>query len=257
MGAFAFTDPLSLAVALLSAAIIGMAKGGLSGLGMLAVPVLALVISPVQAAAIMLPVLIASDFVSVVTWWKTWDLRTFSLMMPGAVAGIALGWATASYVSDDMVRLIVGGISIWFVLRWLLQNKAQRQAKSPHHAGKASFWGAMMGYTSFVSHSGGPPFQIYALPLGLDPKTYTGTNVLTFTSVNLLKLVPYFFLGQLAVGNLVSSAALMPVSIAFTFVGAMIIRRMKAEVFYPLTYALVGLVGVKLIWDGISGTLLS
>ena len=257
MDAFAFTDPLSIGVAALVAAIIGMAKGGLSGLGMLAVPLLALVISPVQAAAIILPVLIASDFVSVVTWWKTWDLRTFKLMMPGALAGIALGWATASYVSDDMVRLIVGIISIWFVLRWLMQSKAARAAKQPHHAGKAGFWGAMLGYTSFVSHSGGPPFQIYALPLGLDPKTYTGTNVLTFTTVNLVKLVPYFFLGQLAAGNLASSAALMPVSIAFTFVGAAIIRRMKAEVFYPLTYALVGIVGVKLIWDGISGTLLS
>ena len=257
MGAFAFTDPLGIAVALLAAAIIGLAKGGLSGLGMLAVPVLALVMSPVQAAAIVLPVLIASDIVSVVTWWKAWDLRTFGLMMPGAVAGIALGWATASYVSDDMVRLIVGLISLWFVLRWLMQSKAARAARTGQHAGKASFWGAVMGYTSFVSHSGGPPFQIYALPLGLDPKTYTGTNVLTFTTVNLVKLVPYYFLGQLAAGNLISSAALMPVSIAFTFIGAIIIRRMKAEVFYPLTYAMVGLVGVKLVWDGLSGTLLS
>ena len=137
MGDFAFTDPLSIAVAALSAAIIGMAKGGLSGLGMLAVPILALVISPVQAAAIMLPVLIASDMVSIWTWWKTWDLHTFNLMLPGAVAGIVLGWATASYVSDDMVRLIVGVISLWFVLRWLLQSKAQRAAKQPQHRGKA------------------------------------------------------------------------------------------------------------------------
>lgn len=257
MGAFAFTDPLSIAVAALTAAIIGMGKGGLAGFGMLAVPVMALVIPPVQAAAILLPVLIASDMVSMVTWWRQWDLRTFGLMMPGAVAGIALGWATASYVSDDAVRLIVGLISIWFVLRWLLQSKAARAAKRPHHRGKAGFWGAMLGYTSFVSHSGGPPFQIYALPLGMDPKTYAGTNVLTFTTVNFLKLVPYFFLGQLAVGNLASSAAMMPVSVLFTFVGAAIIRRMKAEVFYPMTYALVGLVGMKLIWDGLSGTFFS
>jgi len=253
MGHFAFHDPLAIAVALLSAAIIGIAKGGLTGVGVLAVPVMALVISPVTAAAITLPILIISDFVAVYTWWKTWDIRTFRLMMPGAVAGIALGWATAHYVSDDVVRLIVGIIAVAFVLRWLTQSAARRAEKAPHNAAKAGLWGAVTGYTSFVAHAGGPPYQVYTIPLGLDPRTYTGTNVLTFMVINLVKVLPYFLLGQFAADNLVSSAILIPVAVAFTFVGAWIIRRMRAEVFYPVTYALVALVGAKLIWDGIAG----
>lgn len=253
MGDFAFQDPLSIAVALLAAAIIGIAKGGLSGVGMMAVPVLALVISPVQAAGITLPILIASDFVSLYTWWKTWDMRTFRLMMPGAVAGIALGWATAQYVSDDAIRLIVGVIALAFVLRWALQTKAQRAEKQPHDPVRATFWGTITGYTSFVSHTGGPPYQVYTMPLGLDPRTYTGTNVLVFTTINLVKVLPYFMLGQFAADNLFTSAVLAPVAIAFTFVGAWIIRRMRAEVFYPVTYVLVALVGAKLVWDGITG----
>lgn len=253
MGQFAFHDPAAIAVALLSAAIVGIAKGGLTGVIMLAVPVMALAISPVQAAAIILPMLIISDFVAVYTWWGTWDLRTFRLMMPGAIAGVALGWATAQYVSDDMVRLIVGVIAVAFVLRWLTQSAARRAIKAQHNAVKASFWGALTGYTSFVAHSGAPPYQVYTIPLGMDPRTYTGTNVLTFMTINLVKVVPYFLLGQFAADNLVSSAVLMPVAIAFTFVGAWIIRRMRAEVFYPVTYALVAMVGAKLIWDGIAG----
>lgn len=253
MDAFAFHDPLAIAAAVLSAAIIGIAKGGLTGVGVLAVPVMALVISPVQAAAITLPILIISDFVAVTTWWKTWDMKTFRLMMPGAVAGIALGWATAHYVSDDAVRLIVGVIAIAFVLRWLTQSRARRAEKRPHDAAKASFWGALTGYTSFVAHAGGPPYQVYTMPLNLDPRTYTGTNVLTFTVINLVKVIPYFMLGQFAADNLTSSALLIPVAVAFTFVGAWIIRRMRAEVFYPVTYALVAMVGLKLVWDGLTG----
>lgn len=253
MGSFAFHDPVAIAAALLSAAIIGLAKGGLTGLGTLAVPVMALVMSPVQAAGITLPILIASDAISVWAWWRTWDLRTFALLMPGAMAGIALGWATAAFVSDDAVRLIVGAIAVVFALRWFLQTQAQRDVARPHDAVKATFWGSLTGYTSFVAHAGGPPYQVYTMPLQMDPRTYTGTNVLSFTTINAVKVIPYFMLGQFDTENLMSSAVLIPVAAAFTFVGAWVIRRMRAEVFYPITYALILLVGAKLIWDGVNG----
>ncbi|MBW7922733.1 MAG: sulfite exporter TauE/SafE family protein [Rubellimicrobium sp.] len=240
-----------MAVAALAAAVMGVAKGGLTGLGMLAVPVMALVMSPVQAAGIMLPILIASDGVSVWTWWKSWDMRTFRLMIPGAVAGTALGWATARFVSDDAVRAIVGIIAIAFFARWLWQTVTRSHRIAPQHRGRAAFWGTVAGYTSFVSHAGGPPYQVYTMPLGQDPRTYTGTNVLFFAVVNLLKVIPYFLLGQFGAANLAASAALMPVAVVFTFVGAWIIRRMSAGVFYPVTYVLVGTVGAKLLWDAL------
>ncbi|MCC7320039.1 MAG: sulfite exporter TauE/SafE family protein [Rubellimicrobium sp.] len=253
MDAWTFSDPWVVAAGILSAAIIGVAKGGLTGVGMLAVPVMALAISPVQAAGITLPILLISDAVGLWTWWKSWDIRTIRLMLPGAVAGTALGWATARYVSDDAVRLIVGVIAIVFFLNWLLQSRERRAEKRPHNPAKATFWATVTGYTSFISHAGGPIYQVYAIPLGLDPKTYTGTNVLFFAVTNFLKIVPYFLLGQLAVTNLVASAALMPVAVVFTFIGAWIIRRMSAAVFYPVTYALVAAVGVKLILDAVVG----
>lgn len=250
---FAFHDPVAIAAAIISAVLIGLAKGGLSGVGILAVPVMALVISPVQAAGIVLPLLILSDMVSLYAWWGTWDRRTVLLLMPGAVAGIALGWATAAMVSDDAVRLIVGGVALWFFARWALQSAAARAARKAQNPAAATFWGGMTGYTSFVAHAGGPPFQVYVMPLGLDHRTYTGTNVLVFALVNLIKVPPYFLLGQFAATNLATSAALAPIAVAFTFVGAAIIRRMDTGLFYRLTYALLLLAGAKLCWDGIRG----
>lgn len=250
-----FHDPVVMAVAVLAAAIVGVSKGGLTGIGMLAVPVMALVMSPVQAAGIVLPILIASDAVSVWTWWKSWDLLTFRLMIPGAVAGTALGWATARFVSDDAVRLIVGVIALAFVARWLWQKITRSHRIAAQHRGRAAFWGTVAGYTSFVSHAGGPPYQVYTMPLGHDPRIYTGTNVLFFAVVNLIKVPPYYLLGQFGAANLGASAALMPVAVVFTFVGAWIIRRMSMAVFYPITYALVGAVGAKLVWDAVPALL--
>lgn len=249
-----FHDPGALLVMALAAIVVGLAKGGLSGVGVMAVPILALVLPPVQAAAILLPILCLTDLVAIWTWWGTWSRRTLRLMLPGAVLGIGVGWLTAAMVSDAAVRLIVGGIALAFVARWLWQTLRRRpQPPHPEQPVKATLWGGLAGYTSFVAHAGGPPFQVYTLPLGLDPRTLTGTNVAFFTTVNYVKLVPYLALGQFDGRNLAASALLAPLAVLFTFVGAWIIRRLRAEVFYPLTYALTALVGLKLLWDGLAG----
>jgi hypothetical protein len=245
-----FADPVALAAGIVAAALVGLSKGGLGSIGVLGVPVLSLVMSPVQAAGIMLPILLVSDVFSLWTWWNAWDRRTLTIMLRGAVVGVGIGWATAALVSDDAVRLIVGLVAVGFVLRWLTQGRAARAAVRPQRPAAGSFWGGLAGYTSFVAHAGGPPFAVYAMPLNLDPKALTGTSVAFFAVVNALKLGPYFALGQFGTQNLVSSAILAPFAVVFTFAGAWIIRRMRAGVFYPVAYALTFLLGVKLIRDG-------
>lgn len=245
-----FADPLALVAGVIAAALVGLAKGGISSVGVLAVPILSLVMSPVQAAGIMLPILVVSDGFSLWTWWRAWHVRTLAIMMPGAVVGVGVGWATAAFVSDDAVRLIVGLVAVGFVARWATQGKLARATARPQRRIAGTFWGGLAGYTSFVAHAGGPPFSVYAMPLKLDPKALTGTSVVFFAVVNALKLFPYFALGQFGSENLLSSAVLAPFAIAFTFVGAFIIKRMRAEVFYPIAYTLTFLLGIRLIWDG-------
>jgi hypothetical protein len=254
MDTTAFHDPWSLLVMALAAILVGLAKGGLAGVGVMAVPVLALVLPPVQAAAILLPILCLTDLVATWNWWGTWSYRTLAQMLPGALLGIGVGWLTAAAVSDAVVLLIVGVVALAFVGRWAWQTSRRRAPPPrPESAAPASFWGGLAGYTSFVAHAGGPPFQVYTLPLGLDPRVLTGTSVAFFTIVNYVKLIPYAALGEFDTQNLGTSAVLAPLAVAFTFVGAWIIRRMRAEVFYPVTYALTALVGIKLVWDGLSG----
>ena len=249
---FLLLDPHVLAAALIAVFLVGLAKGGLGGaLGILGVPILSLVMSPVQAAGIMLPILIVMDWVSLWSWWGEWDKTTLWKLLPGGLIGIAIGWATAAFVSEAAVKLIVGGIALAFAVNWFRQRFSRTETPPRTHSqARGTFWGTVAGYTSFVAHAGGPPYQVYALPLQQSPRVYTSTSVLFFAIVNAVKLIPYFALGQIDVQNLEISAALLPVGALATFLGAKVVKRLKPEVFYPIMYVMVALVALKLLYDG-------
>ncbi|WP_417423099.1 sulfite exporter TauE/SafE family protein [Hoeflea sp.] len=252
------TDPFFYATAIPAVIMIGLSKGGFGGaLALLGVLLMALTIPPVQTAAILLPIIIVMDMVSLWSWRGHKDNRTLFIMLPGAIVGITIGWATAAWVTDPMIRLIVGVVALLFVTRFVSTNMIARRNDSPppvegHRPLLGLFWGTLSGFTSFVSHAGGPPYQIYALPLKQDPKTYTGTSVHYFAVVNAVKLAPYFALGQFDMTNLSTSLVLAPLAPVATLAGVFIVKRMRPEVFYPFMYLMVFLTSLKLIWDGIT-----
>ncbi|NVD41547.1 sulfite exporter TauE/SafE family protein [Ensifer sp. HO-A22] len=247
-------------VAIPAVLLVGLSKGGMGeALSLMGVPILSMAVSPVQAAALLLPILIAMDVVSLWMWRKRGDRKTLIMLLPGAIAGILIGWATSAYVSRDLLRLIIGLITVLFVLRyvynvWRTRNGITITPKQ-QRAGPATLWGSFAGYGSFVAHAGGPPFQIYALPLQLDPREYTGTIVRFFAILNAVKLIPYFALGQLDMSNLKISATLFPLAMAATVCGAFVVRRMKPQIFYPFMYGMAFIAGLKLLWDGLNSLL--
>ncbi|MCR4267252.1 sulfite exporter TauE/SafE family protein [Nitratireductor sp. ZSWI3] len=250
------TDPTFYLAALPAVFLVGLSKGGFGGaMALLGVPLLSLVVPPVQAAAILLPILIVMDMVSLWAWRGFFDPRTLSIMLPGALLGIAIGWATAAVVTEGHVRVIVGLVALAFFLRWLSEKLGGRDRIASHSAPRGLFWGATAGFTSFVAHAGGPPYQVYALPLKQDPKLYTGTSVIFFAVVNAVKLIPYFALGQFDQANLTASLMLVPLAPVATLTGVWVIKRMKPAVFYPFMYGMVLIVSLKLIHDGLSDLL--
>jgi uncharacterized membrane protein YfcA len=109
------------------------------------------------------------------------------------------------------------------------------------------------GYTSFVAHAGSPPFQVYMLPQKLDKTIYVGTSVMFFFAVNWLKLPAYAWLGQLAPGNLMTSAVLLPLAPVGVLLGLWLHNIIPEKPFYRVIYAMIFVVGLKLLWDGVSG----
>jgi hypothetical protein len=251
------TAPWFYAAAVPAVLLTGISKGGFAGgLGLMAVPIMALAISPVQAAGIMLPILIAMDAIGVWAYRRNFDADNLKAMVPGAVLGITLGALTFGFVAESAVRLIVGVIAIVFaaVSLWPKQSQA---LSAPQRRGAASgaFWGTVAGFTSFISHAGGPPFQVHMLPQRLDKTRLVGTSVMFFALVNLIKLPPYALLGQLAPANLSTSLALLPLAPLGMGAGIWLHRLVPERPFYIACYVMILIVGVKLVWDGLAALL--
>ena len=247
------TDPFFWAIAIVAVLIVGLSKAGLLGsLGMVGVPMLALVMSPRDAAGMLLPLLLIMDVVAVWTYRKEADWRVLRIMLPGAVVGTLLGWAVWSVVNDAAVLLMVGVVTLLFILDAMLPLRKKLEGLPPSRPW-GRFWGGFSGFTSFISHTGGPPFQIYTLPQRLPPVLYAGTSAYFFAIVNVLKLPPYFLLGQLNIRNLELAAILAPVAIAGVMLGVWLVRRISVALFYRVAYVLVALLAVKLIYDGAMG----
>jgi uncharacterized protein len=238
-------------VAIMVVVLYGLSKGGFSGLGSLGVPILSLVTSPVRAAAIVLPILIVQDWVSVWAFRRDYSLRNLVILTPSAVIGVTLGWLLAARVSEDAVRLAIGLISMAFVVYMLIRDRLGRAPVEKPGVPSGILWGSLSGFTSFVSHAGVPPFQVYVMPQYLEPRVFAGTATIFFAAVNLLKLPGYFLLGQLSPDNLVTSAWLLPVAVLSTFAGVWLVRRVSPERFYTAILALTFLIGVKLTYDAI------
>jgi uncharacterized membrane protein YfcA len=247
-------DPLFYLLAVPAVVALGLSKGGFAGVGQMATPMLALVMPPLEAAAIMLPIMIVQDAIAVWVYRKDWNGRIMAIVLPGAIVGVGCGWLLAAHISDATVRVFTGAATIAFVLyNWFGPKRiADEVAKD---VGKANiplglFCGALSGFASTVAQAGAPPYQIYVLAQKLPKMTFVGTTAIVFASVNWLKVVPYFALGQFSTKGLGTSLALLPLAIATNALGFWLVRVTPTEIFYRITYIIMFIISVELVREG-------
>ena len=244
-------------VAIVAILITGIAKGGFGqGSGGIAVPLMAMFIAPAEAAGIMLPILCAMDLFSVHAYRRLWSRSHIRILLPGALVGIALGAIAFGTLPVNGVRLLLGIIAVTFACnQWfrLTERIAARFARTRGRPGAlaGAFWGAVSGFTSTLAHAGGPPFSIYMLGQKVDKSLFVGTSAVFFLIVNYAKLVPYYFLGQLNVGNLTVALLFAPLVPVGVWLGVWLHRRISQRTFLNLSYSLLLATGAKLIWDAL------
>lgn len=248
------TDPLFYACAIPAILIFGMAKGGFGGgIAVISVPLISLAMPPVQAAAIMLPLLIIMDAVAVWSFRGKWSKTNIRMTLPGAIAGIVVGAFTFRYLSDDAIRILIGVVSVLFCLNYWLQPSIEKKTEPSLLHG--SLWGTVAGFTSFGIHAGGPPMSIFLLPQKMEKTQLMGTFAIFFAVVNLVKLIPYTWLGQFDRTNLLTAAVLVPLAPVGVRLGYFLLHRISEQLVYRLCYFFLFVVGGKLLYDGISGVL--
>ena len=251
------TDPWFYAVAIPAVFLFGVSKGGFGGgLGTAAVPLMALVISPVQAAAILLPILCVMDLVALWKFRGKWIWPELTILLPASLVGILVGALLFEYMSVAVVRLIVGVVAITFTLHFWINRQRSNSRDLPNFPRSYGILGGTVaGFTSFVAHSGGPPISMYLLRRPLDRTDFAATSIVFFAVVNYAKLLPYGWLGQLSADNLATSAALVILAPIGVLTGAWLHKRISDGFFFALVYGLLFAVGVKLVYDGIAAFL--
>jgi len=239
------------ALAILASFTVGLSKGGLPMVGILGVPLLALVMPPFQAAALLLPIYIVSDWFGLWFYRREYDLRNLLILAPSATLGVAFGWATASFTNERIVTALIGLIGLWYCVNAVMKrgNIPKKDADVP----RGVFWGTLIGFTSFVSHSGGAPFQMYTLPQKLPKMVFAGTSTILFAYVNLIKLPPYWALGQFNTGNLELAAWLAPAAIVGAWIGYHATRVIPEKLFFRIVEVALALVSIDLIYKAIVG----
>jgi uncharacterized protein len=239
-------DPLFWLAAGLAVACLGLAKGGFIGFGLIATPLLALAVSPVEAVAILLPIMLAQDYLSGWAYRREWDGSTLSVTLPGAAVGIGLAWLSAAFFSTGLLRLTIGVIALYLALsRWL-----GSAAKSDPSARFGVMCGVVSGFTGTLANAGGPPFLLYVLPQQFAKMTFVGTMALFFAGINTMKIAPYMALGQFSTRNLVTSAMLLPCAVATNLIGIRLVRVLPTDAFYRVAYILIFFMSLALMWQG-------
>lgn len=249
------TDPLFYAAAIPAVLLFGISKGGFGGgLGTAAVPLMALVVSPVQAAAILLPILCLMDLVALWKFRGKWVWPELRVLLPASLLGILVGTLLFGYMSPFVVKLIVGTVAVTFTLHYWISRHRYRQPSLPDFPrGYGVIGASVAGFTSFVAHAGGPPINMYLLRRPLNRTDFAATTIVFFAVVNYVKLIPYTWLGQFDPTNLATSAALAVLAPVGVLTGAWLHARVSDRLFFAFVYVLLFAVGLKLVYDGVVG----
>lgn len=244
------TDPLFYALAIPAVISLGLSKGGFAGAGQMATPLLALVMPPLEAAAIFLPLMLIQDANALWVYRKEWNGRILAIMLPGAVMGVAIAGFLAAYISDAAVRAFIGFITIAFVLyAWFGAAKAAQEAK-PASVPAGVFWGAFSGFTSTICQAGGPPYQMYVFSQHLPKMIFVGTTAIFVATTNVIKLVPYVALGQFSTKGLGTSLVLLPLALAANQLGFWLVRRTPQALFYRIALIVMFVLAIALLYLG-------
>jgi hypothetical protein len=232
----------------------GISKGGFgSGAAFAASSVLALVVDPGLALGVMLPLLMLVDAATLRPYWGRWHLREAVLIIAGALPGVVLGAALYRVASPDLLRLLIGAVSVGFVIWQISVTRGWLRIGARHMPdGAGLVAGLAVGFTSFVSHAGGPPASVFLLSRGLGKTGYQATSVLIFWAVNIAKFIPYAFLGMFTLETAKANLLLAPFALAGAWIGVLAHRAVPERAFFALTYVLLTVTGVKLIWDGLT-----
>jgi uncharacterized membrane protein YfcA len=233
--------------------LIAFMKGAFGGgFAIIGIPLMALVMDPIAAGALLAPLFCAADVVAL-RYWKpsTWSKPDLMVLIPGQLVGLGLGFVALRVADRHLVAIAIALITLVFAGLWFLGGG--KVVHRPRSQTKGVLAGLASGITSMLAHSGGPPVAMYLLPLGLPKSVYAGTTFLFFVVGNFVKVGPWLLLAEPTRELWWLIALSLPVTAFGVWVGWRLHERLDERQLYRLCYGLLIVVGLNLLWNGLRG----
>jgi uncharacterized membrane protein YfcA len=245
------SDPLFYAVGWATTLIIAIGKSAFGGgLAILGIPLLALVVAPLDAAIMVAMLVSLMDILALRSFGReTWSKPDLLWLVPGLAAGIGIGYVVFVRIDPRIVTLVIGLTTLAFTVQWFLKGRLAAAGSRPVSGRLAVLAGTVSGFTTFVAHAGGPPVAMYLLSRGLPKSVLVGTTIVLFTLGNWMKLPPYLMLGLEHPEALWGALALAPAVPLGIWLGHVVHRRLDQKKLFLCCYALLTVAALKLTVD--------
>jgi len=244
----------------LGVVVVGIAKGGFGGgIGILAVPLLALAMPTGKMLGMLLPILIVADILSNLHYLREWDWGVLRWLLPGMIGGVLAG-STVLLALQQMppksfgvvMSLMVGGICLAVIVMQVVRLLGWELPTLPRHPASSVTVGVAAGATSTLNHSAGPIIAIYLLQYGLAKRVLVSTMLLYFFLGNLTKVPTYVYLGFITGDTLRSSLIFLPLLPIGTISGAWMNKHIPEKPFAAVMYVGAAAAAVAMIHKALS-----
>ena len=231
-----------------AALLIGISKAGFGGgIGILTGPLLTLFFGPRKAIGNMLPLLLLCDAIALYPYWRRWDSRNITHLLPGGVAGIALGAFALQAIDDEALAKLIGGLAVLFSILQFARAWYKRDKPLAPHFWPGFLLGLATGFVSTLSHVGGLLTSMYLLMQRMDARRFVATTTLFYFWINLLKMPVFWQVGMIDENTLLEDLPYAPVVILGAVLGVGLNRHVSDVWFARIVYGSVLVIGVCLL----------
>jgi len=231
----------------------GLAKGGLPGMGNLTVILFAIVFEPKASVGILLPVLMSADIVAILVYRRHVEWGYLRKFLGWMTLGVFVGYLLFGSLSNEVVRVLLGGVVLSMtglqIIRTLMKRYLESDfaEKLPHSVPFRASLGVLGGFSSMVANAAGPVGQLYFLSVGLPKFAFIGTAAWTFFLVNWIKVPFQVHLGIIHFDSLRISLSLAPIAMLGAFLGPRVVRHIPQRIFEVVVWTFIVVSGVKLL----------
>ncbi len=242
-------EPWQWAVAFLGAFLIGLSKTGITGLGVFAVAVFALVLPPKESVGVVLPVLMTADLVAVGVYRRNGVWSHLLRLFPWTALGVIIGFIALGYISSQQVGPLIGAILLILVGLQVWRNRtAGANQEVPHAWWFTGGVGIAAGFTTMVANASGTIMTLYLLAMALPKIEFLGTAAWFFLILNWFKVPFSWQLGLINLNSLPLDVAVAPFAIAGAVFGRQVINHIDQKLFENLMIIFTLLAALRLLF---------